>query len=53
MSEKINLKPCPFCGGKAILEKIGWPHHVFCESCAAQTVSAKFAEEGEEEEKEE
>lgn len=44
-----NLKPCPFCGGKAVLEKMGWPHHVFCIWCGAKVTSPKYEEEGERE----
>ena len=25
----LGLKPCPFCGGKAILDR----HDIFCDSC--------------------
>ncbi len=45
----IKLLPCPFCGGTAELEKMGWPHHVFCIECGAKTTSGKLAEEGEQE----
>ena len=32
-----ELKPCPFCGGKAEFEKDeGW--FVFCEKCGSMTV---------------
>lgn len=44
-----KLLPCPFCGGTAVLEKMGWPHHVFCIKCGAKTTSGKYAEEGEQE----
>ena len=47
--EKVlkGLKPCPFCGGRAHLEQMGWPHHVFCTHCGAKTTSALYAEDGE------
>ena len=41
MSEPINLKPCPFCGGEAILVKDirdgndGNIHYVKCQQCSA------------------
>ena len=44
-----ELKPCPFCGGEAILEHMGWPHHVFCPDCGAKVTSVKVAEDGEKE----
>ena len=43
----IELKPCPFCGEAAILEDMGWPHHVFCTWCGAKTTSTKLDKEGE------
>lgn len=42
-----KLKPCPFCGGKAVVEKAGYPHHVFCIKCGAKTTGTGYAEEGE------
>ena len=42
-----KLMPCPFCGGKAILEKLGWPHRVYCEECGARVTGKGYAEEGE------
>lgn len=42
-----DLKRCPFCGGRAELEQMGWPHHVFCTQCGAKTTSALYAEDGE------
>ena len=44
-----DLKKCPFCGGKAELEKMGWPHHVYCTNCGARVTSTKYAEDGESE----
>ena len=42
-----ELKPCPFCGGKAKLEDMGFPHHVFCTKCSARITGQGFAEDGE------
>lgn len=47
MSNMIDLKPCPFCGGRANLEDLGWPHHVYCTECGAKVTSCKFEKEGE------
>ena len=44
-----KLKPCPFCGGKAHLEDLGWPHHVYCEDCGVVMTSTKYGEDGEDE----
>jgi Lar family restriction alleviation protein len=44
-----ELKPCPFCGGIARLEQMGWPHHVFCTLCGAKVTGIKYGEEGEQE----
>ena len=35
MTEK--LKPCPFCGGKAIFEENTGTFFIHCESCCAFT----------------
>lgn len=43
-----ELKPCPFCGGKAVLEKMGYPHHVFCPDCSARITGRGFDTAGEE-----
>ena len=43
----IKLKPCPFCGGKAKLENMGFPHHVYCTDCGARVTGRGLAEEGE------
>lgn len=32
---EIKLKPCPFCGGNAILNGLGFSHSVYCEDCGA------------------
>ena len=45
--KKLKLKSCPFCGGKAHLEKMGSPHHVFCTVCGAKTTGVGFEKEGE------
>ena len=46
MSEKI--KPCPFCGSENVqLEDLGYPHHVYCENCAARVTGKGYGEEGE------
>ena len=38
MNEEIELKPCPFCGGKAYLEWCkGHLYKVECEECHATT----------------
>lgn len=42
-----DLKCCPFCGGKAKLEDMGFPHHVFCTECGARVTGQGFAEDGE------
>lgn len=35
-----ELKPCPFCGGKAILEESKFAfNHISCESCGARIAS--------------
>ena len=41
-----QLKPCPFCGGKALGPKDGWPHMIICEGCGASVKGFKYAEAG-------
>jgi len=43
MSEK--LKPCPFCGGKAHIMKMGYPHWIYCEKCGAKVHGGVVGEE--------
>lgn len=43
MSEQ-KLKPCPFCGGKAKLMDMGFPHWVYCEDCGAKLHGRTFCE---------
>lgn len=35
-SKKQELKPCPFCGGKAVIQNMGYPHYIYCSSCGAK-----------------
>ncbi|MBR2562477.1 MAG: Lar family restriction alleviation protein [Eubacterium sp.] len=42
-----ELKPCPFCGGEAKLEDLGFPHHVYCTNCGARITGRGFGEDGE------
>ena len=41
MSEKVKLKPCPFCGGEAVLKDDLWGESfcVRCKRCRARTDS--------------
>ena len=41
------LEKCPFCGGEAKLEKLGWPHHVYCTKCGARVTGQGYDTEGE------
>lgn len=43
MSEQ-KMKPCPFCGGKAKLMNMGFPHWVCCENCGAKVHGRTFYE---------
>ena len=45
-----NLKPCPFCGGKATVDNIGdgtipFPYRVFCTTCYVETDTYKSRDE--------
>lgn len=46
-TEKGVVLPCPCCGGKARLENMGFPHHVYCEKCGLKSTSVKYEKEGE------
>lgn len=35
-AKKQELKPCPFCGGKAVIQNMGYPHYIYCSSCGAK-----------------
>ena len=37
----MELKPCPFCGGKAKVQSDLWPRFVYCQSCYARTANSK------------
>ena len=40
-----KLKPCPFCGGKAHIMKMGYPHFVYCKDCGAKIHGGVIGEE--------
>ena len=46
---KNKLKPCPFCGGKAHIMDMGYPHWIYCEDCGAKVRGRGFGDEGVEE----
>ena len=49
MKRLYLLKPCPFCGDDDVhVGNDGWPHHVFCLTCGAQTRSTITGLAGEE-----
>ena len=37
-----RLKNCPFCGGKAHVMQMGFPHWVYCEKCGARVNAGTF-----------
>ena len=39
-----ELKPCPFCGGKAIRSSTGAPHWIYCKECGARVHGRVFGE---------
>jgi len=43
----LELKPCPFCGGEAVLQSREFLSFVKCQSCGAETgltkVSTKYS----------
>lgn len=43
MIEKINLLPCPFCGGKAKRVAEGGDHWIFCIKCKTTSNCGKEA----------
>jgi Lar family restriction alleviation protein len=47
MSKRMPLKPCPFCGGKARMERpMGTRYYyVFCTECAARILAANVRED--------
>lgn len=36
IARETPLKPCPFCGGKAKIMHMGYPHWIYCEDCGAR-----------------
>ena len=40
-----KLKPCPFCGGRAHIMKMGYPHWIYCEECGAKIHGGVMGEE--------
>ena len=46
MNDKVELKPCPFCGGEAVYEEMmvrkGYECNVHCNSCLASMHSITF-----------
>lgn len=40
-----KLKPCPFCGGEAKVQRFPRNYSVYCTECGARTMSFKPTEE--------
>lgn len=45
MSARIELKPCPFCGGEAKLFSLGSEYEVYCTECHSS--SGWYSQKGE------
>jgi len=43
---EYELRPCPFCGGKACGPTDAWPHMIVCDGCGARIIGVGFAEDG-------
>lgn len=39
-----ELKPCPFCGGNAVVMNMGYPHWIYCEKCGAKVHGGVFGD---------
>lgn len=49
LNDENGLFPCPFCGGKAHIMRMGFPHWIYCERCGAKVHGGLIGEgEGEE-----
>lgn len=46
-SAGTDIGPCPRCGGRARLEDMGYPHHVYCEACNARITGHGYSVDGE------
>ena len=44
--DAVELKPCPFCGGKALGPTDAWPHTITCEQCGATVKGFGYDEDG-------
>jgi predicted nucleic acid-binding Zn ribbon protein len=44
IARETPLKPCPFCGGKAQIMHMGYPHWIYCEDCGAKVHGRKAGE---------
>lgn len=38
----IELKPCPFCGGEAVIERADKWYCAYCEGCGAEIMTSTF-----------